>query len=624
MRVLHIGKYFAPDVGGIERFVEDLIAAQRRAGHASFALVHTDEKTGLSTDPDWLRRVPVWLRVAFAPLAPAFLPALNRAIDDWQPEYLHLHLPNLSAFAALLSRRARRLPWIIHWHADVVASKHSLALRLLYPFYRPFEQALLERAALVICTSRAYLESSEPLALFREKCAVVPLGIDPARMIVPGAPPTDNWSPGRIRLLGLGRLTYYKGFDSLIRAVAMVPDAELRIVGEGDDRETLSALIRELNVADRVFLPGQLSDEQCAVLYGTADVFCLPSRERTEAFGVVLLEAMHHGLPLLVSAIPGSGVNAVVRNGVTGRLLPPDQPEDWRDAIVDFALNGEQRVRLGQAGRARVTRKYSIDAVEKQLMQTISSWLAPDAPLPEAHERPLIVIPARDEAVTIGRVVSEVIALGYADVLVVDDASGDATAQVAKLAGARALRAPLAQGAWGAMQMGMRYAVRHNFSSVITMDADGQHQPHEIARLMHAARFADVVIGACPSRGSRSRKFAWSLFRRLTGFSLEDLTSGFRLYNARACAVLAGERATLIDYQDMGVLLLLRRAGIHFAEVEVMMSARVSGRSRIFYSWWAVAKYMVETTVLCLASGVWRTSAQTPPSQQAAPVEPAR
>lgn len=602
MRVLHIGKYFAPNVGGIERFVEDLVAAQHRAGHASFALVHSDSKDSAGNDPEWLRRVPVWTTLAFAPLAPAFLGAINRAIDDWKPDYLHLHVPNLSAFAALFSRSARRLPWVVHWHADVVASKHSLGLRLLYPFYRVFEQTLLERATLVICTSEAYLNSSAPLAAFREKCAVVPLGLDPARMAVSGKA-TEDWTPGCIRLLALGRLTYYKGFDTLIRAVAEVPNAELRIVGGGADRKVLSELVHALDSEKRILLLGQLSDEACAALYATADVFCLPSRERTEAFGVVLLEAMHHALPLLAARIPGSGVSSVVLDGVNGRLLPVDQPGAWRDAIIDLAADREQRVRMGQAGRQRVNRKYNIDSIEKHLTQTVTSWLAPDAPLPEAHERPLIVIPAKDEAVTIAQVVADVIALGYVDVLVVDDGSSDDTGLAARQAGARTIRAPLPQGAWGAMQTGIRYAVRHNFSSVITMDADGQHQPGELGRILQAARYADVVIGACPSRGSRARKFAWSFFRRLTGFSLEDLTSGFRLYNARACTLLAGEGATLIDYQDMGVLLLLRKANLTFAEVEVQMNPRIDGVSRIFHSWRAVAKYMVETTILCIAHG---------------------
>ena len=604
MRVLHIGKYFAPYVGGVERFLEDVMKAQHRAGVHSFALVHAAKGEQLAEDPAWLRRVPVWATVAFAPLAPGFFSQLNRAIDDWQPDYLQMHVPNLSAFAALFSRRARRLPWVVHWHSDVLASKHSLALRLLYPFYRPFERALLERAALVVCTSQAYLDSSEPLATFREKCAVVPLGLDPARMPKVSESVTTQWSSDRTRLLAIGRLTYYKGFDTLIRAVAQAPNAELRIVGDGQDLATLQALIREQRVEDRIFLEGKLSDPECAQLYASADIFCLPSRERTEAFGVVLLEAMHYGLPVLASNISGSGVTAVVTDGITGRLLPIDEPEAWAAAIQALAADGETRARLGRAGRERVLRRYAVDEVAKKLDQTVSSWLAPDAPMPEAHERPLIVIPAKDERATIGKIVADVIALGYADVLVVDDASFDDTAVVARLAGARTVRAPLPQGAWGAMQTGIRYAMRHNFSSVITMDADGQHRPHEIERLMQAAKHADVVIGACPSRGSRSRKFAWALFRRISGFSLEDLTSGFRLYNAKACAVLAGEAATLIDYQDMGVLLLLRKSGIEFAEIEVEMSERVDGISRIFYSWWAVLRYMIETTVLCFAYGL--------------------
>ena len=612
MRVLHIGKYFAPYVGGVERFLEDVMKAQHRAGVDSFALVHAAKGEQLAEDPAWLRRVPVWATVAFAPLAPGFFSQLNRAIDDWQPDYLQMHVPNPGAFAALFSRRARRLPWVVHWHSDVLASKHSLALRLLYPFYRPFERALLERAALVVCTSQAYLDSSEPLAQFREKCAVVPLGLDPARMPKVSASVTTQWSSDRTRLLAIGRLTYYKGFDTLIRAVAQVPNAELRIVGDGQDLATLQALIREQRVEDRIFLEGKLSDPECAQLYASADIFCLPSRERTEAFGVVLLEAMHYGLPVLASNISGSGVTAVVTDGITGRLLPIDEPEAWAAAIQALAADGETRARLGRAGRERVLRRYAVDEVAKKLDQTVSSWLAPDAPMPEAHERPLIVIPAKDERATIGKIVADVIALGYADVLVVDDASFDDTAVVARLAGARTVRAPLPQGAWGAMQTGIRYAMRHNFSSVITMDADGQHRPHEIERLMQAAKHADVVIGACPSRGSRSRKFAWALFRRISGFSLEDLTSGFRLYNAKACAVLAGEAATLIDYQDMGVLLLLRKSGIEFAEIEVEMSERVDGISRIFHSWWAVAKYMMETTVLCVANGLPSSTTKTP------------
>ena len=170
-----------------------------------------------------------------------------------------------------------------------------------------------------------------------------------------------------------------------------------------------------------------------------------------------------------------------------------------------------------------------------------------------------------------------------------------------RLHGAKVISAPLWQGAWGAIQTGIRYAVRNGFSGVVTMDADGQHEPAYLPQLVAAGKEADVVIAACPSRGSRMRHIAWSYFRFLTGFSFDDLTSGFRYYNARACRLLAKEEATLLDYQDIGVLLLLRRAELRIAEVAVAMNPRKSGASRVFSSWWTVGRYMAETSLLALA-----------------------
>ena len=181
----------------------------------------------------------------------------------------------------------------------------------------------------------------------------------------------------------------------------------------------------------------------------------------------------------------------------------------------------------------------------------------------------------------------------------VDDGSDDRA--IAHVNGATVLRAPLWQGAWGAIQTGIRYALRHGYSGVITMDADGQHEPAYVPELIRTAKGADVVIAACSSRGSRMRHIAWSYFRFLTGFTYDDLTSGFRYYNARACRLLAAEEATLLDYQDIGVLLLLRHANLKIAEIPVVMNPRRSGASRVFSSWWTVGRYMAETSLLCLA-----------------------
>lgn len=225
----------------------------------------------------------------------------------------------------------------------------------------------------------------------------------------------------------------------------------------------------------------------------------------------------------------------------------------------------------------------------------------------------LIVIPARNEAVTIGAVVRMVRQAGPFTILVVNDCSTDRTAALATEAGAVMLSPVLPLGAWGAIQTGLRYAEKRGFDCVVTLDADGQHESRFVSDLLEKIRSgeADVVIGAYPERGSPARRLAWAFFRKLTGFEFADLTSGFRAYNRRAIELLSEEEATLLDYQDVGVLLLLRNAGLRVCEVPVSMQLRAYGISRVFSSWWVVFRYLLQTGVLCLAHWGRRKRAST-------------
>ncbi len=213
------------------------------------------------------------------------------------------------------------------------------------------------------------------------------------------------------------------------------------------------------------------------------------------------------------------------------------------------------------------------------------------------------MIPARDEIATVAAVVAGVRASLGCHVLVVDDASSDGTAAAARAAGAMALELPLGLGAWGATQAGIRYARRHGYAGVITLDADGQHQPDSLGELFkaQAASRANVIIGTCTERLSRAKRIAWHYLRLLTGLRLADFTSGLRLYDARAVAILAGPAASLLDYQDVGVLMLLAKRGIAIRETPVPMSPRRAGHSRVFASWPVVARYLLHTTILCVA-----------------------
>jgi glycosyltransferase involved in cell wall biosynthesis len=609
MRVLHLGKFYPPVSGGIETFLRDLLVAQRERGDEASAIVHAGKHPPPQGEAGWLIQVPVWAHWIFAPISPGFPLALWRAIRSRKPDVLHLHLPNLSAFWALFFPSARRIPWVVHWHSDVLASKHNRGLRLAYPFYRPFEQAVLRQAAVIVVTSPPYLSSSEALIEWREKCTVLPLGVDSRRLPeISASDTTGLWKPGCLRILAIGRLTYYKGLDTLVRALAAVSPStsvQLLIVGEGEERRRLEDLIVSTGQKERVRLLGGLDDDARNRLLASCDIFCLPSRERTEAFGIVLMEAMRYGKPVLASRVMGSGMTWVVESERNGRLVPCDDVSAWAAQLDELGNDPGLRQRLGDEGKRQFSSRFSIRSVTEPLadLYCVVSETCEEGRLSQMREEPLIVIPARNEAESVLNVLDALRRQGYVDnVVLIDDGSTDATAEIARSTGVMVISPALSQGAWGAIQTGMRYAVRQGYCGVITLDADGQHEPECIPALLEAAKSADVVIGACPERGSLLRKFAWGFFRGLSGFGIEDLTSGFRYYSADACMLLAEEEATLLDYQDVGVLLLLRKGGFAMAEVPVAMYPRRSGPSRIFSSWRLVGRYMLETTLLCFAN----------------------
>ncbi len=212
----------------------------------------------------------------------------------------------------------------------------------------------------------------------------------------------------------------------------------------------------------------------------------------------------------------------------------------------------------------------------------------------------LVIIPAMNEENTIGEVIREVIAKGFA-VLVIDDGSTDNTITTARSCGAVVIPLSFNIGAWNATQTGVRYALKHHYDYIISMDADGQHSPETLPALLATIAHHDVIIASCLQRGSLGRRIAWSFFKKMAGFNFNDLTSGFRIYNKTAMLVIASRQATLLEYQDVGVLMLLMQHNLSIAEIETTMSRRIEGKSRIFNSWVQVFYYLFYTSLLCLS-----------------------
>ncbi len=389
-RILHIGKFFPPFAGGIENFLADLMPAQADQGDTVAALVHDHELRfsrffspvqAESLGEGLIYRTPSYGRLLYAPVSPQFPFWLNRVLQEWKPEVLHLHLPNTSAFFCLWLPRARRIPWIIHWHSDVISTLNQ-RLSMAYHAYRPFEQGLLAHAHTLIATSPPYLASSTALQPWQDKCQVIPLGIAKGRLPEPTFQAQNwaaqQWAKQSTKLLTVGRLTYYKGHEILIRAMAQVNNAQLLIVGTGERRQRLENLISELNLAHKVKLLGYCSDAELIALLASCDCFCLPSLERTEAFGVVLLEAMRYAKPIIASAIPGSGVPWVVKE--SGRLVPPQDISALTQALQEMVDNPPLRTHLGMEGQQRFQQVFDIKQVAvktaelyRQVLETDSS-----------------------------------------------------------------------------------------------------------------------------------------------------------------------------------------------------------------------------------------------------------
>lgn len=375
MRVLHVGKYFPPEPGGIERFLDELTLGQLVAGLEPSVLAHDRHGGGVANEAGrTVYRCRSHGQMLFTPLAPGWLPCLARALREQRPQILHLHLPNPAAFAVLALPAARSVPWVLHWHADVPLDTAHRGLRLAYPVYARFESALLRRAAAIIATSSAYLEASAALAAHRARCHVVPLGLGDA----PQPDTAAMWPAPGLRVLAVGRLSYYKGFSTLIEAVAGLDGVSLVIAGRGDQQRALERCIEVHGVGDRVSLLSDLTDAGIEASYRACDVLCLPSIDRAEAFGLVLLEAMRAGRAVVASRLPGSGMSEVVVDGETGLQVRPGSMEDLRAALSRLRDDPALRASLGEGGRRRFDRCYRLPPVTEAIARIYRSVVPAD------------------------------------------------------------------------------------------------------------------------------------------------------------------------------------------------------------------------------------------------------
>jgi rhamnosyl/mannosyltransferase len=364
MRVLQLGKYYYPYMGGIENHLY-LLCNELKHEVSLDVLVCNSERTNSTDEVDGVRvtRCYELAKVKSTSICPTMPFEVSRRRYD----VVHVHFPHpMGVMSYLLGWRAHRHAVVVTYHSDIVNQVNLLKA------YRPFMDRLLERADAILCTSPDYMAGSDVLAPFLKKCHVVPYGIDvsqfePNEDVLAKAAAIRARFGKRPLLLGVGRLIYYKGFDHAIRAMAEI-DAELVLVGSGPLKESLERLAREAGVAERVHFVGEVHNHDLTPWYYACDLYVLPSTVKSEAFAIVQLEAMACGKPIVNTAIPHSGVPFVSRNGESGLTVPPRDAPAFAAAVRTILENHEMARSFGEAGRARVKREFSKEAMASQVM----------------------------------------------------------------------------------------------------------------------------------------------------------------------------------------------------------------------------------------------------------------
>ena len=361
IRVLTFGRFADDNFGGLERYVFELGRALE--GEVSFVniVAHRGARPDVPMAGETVYARPI-ASVGDTPVCPTMpLHALRR---HWRTPFDIVHLqfpadPMAHLAYALLPRTVKR---VIGWHSDIVRQRGLLKV------YRPFLNRSLRRADAIIAATPAHIRSSEQLSPERDtaRLHVVPYGFDLARFRERPALADEIRArrAGRFLLFALGRHVYYKGFEFLIRALASVPQATLALGGQGPLTAELQRIARQAGVADRVEFVGRIPDRDLPAWYHACDVFCLPSVEPAEAFGIVQVEAMACGRPVLCCEL-GNGVNWVNRDGETGIAVPPADPAALADALARLQADPALRARLGEAGRRRAFDVFSAEAMAR-------------------------------------------------------------------------------------------------------------------------------------------------------------------------------------------------------------------------------------------------------------------
>lgn len=362
IRILQITKCFYPHFGGMEKVVRDINVGLKEDVNMKVLTCQVKGKGNkeIVDDIEIFRTGSVGTYFS-VPISFTFLFLLKRLSKD--RDILHFHLPfPLAVMSYLLVRPKGKI--VVWWHSDILKPKN------LYKIYKPFLRSFLNKVDKIIVATPYHIMNSDVLKDFKDKCEVIPYGIEIGQFNftneVKEKVEKIRRQYGPKIILFVGRLIYYKGLEYLIQAIKSV-DAKLLIIGEGYLKENLQKLVDKLKIKNKVFFLGRVGNSEIVAYYYACDIFVLPSIEKTEAFGLVQLEAMACGKPVVNTNLP-TGTPYVSLDMITGLTVPPKDIESLSVAISTLLNDECIKKKYGENGRKRVEQEFTVKIMTKKVL----------------------------------------------------------------------------------------------------------------------------------------------------------------------------------------------------------------------------------------------------------------
>jgi glycosyltransferase involved in cell wall biosynthesis len=366
MKIIHLGKFYPPEYGGIETVTFDLVEGLNNQGVKADVLCSNkgkETKVDLSNPSYRVIRAGTLAVINSTSISLKLISELKKCIDQY--DAVHIHLPNPMANLAIWLIRPTCKVYL-HWHSDIVKQKHMLKL------YAPWLKWLIKRSDGIIATSQQYANSSKWLAPNMDKVSIIPIGVTDKSKNASAALVAQIKSEHKNKkiILSIGRSAIYKGISYLIEACKYTNDNIVVLIG-GPGVESFLPLIKKLGLEYKVKIIGTIPDQQLASYYAACDIFCLPSIYRSEAYGIVQVEAMSFSKPIISCDISGSGVSWVNEHEKSGLLVPPSNAYALASAINRLCEDDLLRNKMAIYARVRFEQELTS---EKMVGKTIKMY----------------------------------------------------------------------------------------------------------------------------------------------------------------------------------------------------------------------------------------------------------